>query len=149
MKRNERSQKRNERQGEDEGRERSSAQRGSTEPYGCPLSEMQMTGGLLLRFLKQILTPAGADALSDSDTRLSSTTSFRCPLSKLDKWIIVGEKKNKKTSKNKMKGDSVELSRGERKYMTGWQGEKTWGEGGRLIKGILEMSESESHNQLT
>lgn len=74
-------------------RKRASAQRGSTEPYGCPLSEMQMTGGLLLRFLKQILTPAGADALSDSDTRLSSTTSFRCPLSKLDKWIRVGEKK--------------------------------------------------------
>lgn len=66
-------------------RKRTLAQRGSTEPYGCPLSEMQMTGGLLLRFLKQILTPAGADALSYSDTRLSSTTSFRCPLSKLDK----------------------------------------------------------------
>lgn len=44
------------------GTERVSAQRGSTEPYGCPLSEMQMTVGLLLRFLKQILTPAGADA---------------------------------------------------------------------------------------
>lgn len=44
-------------------RERASAQRGSTEPYGRPLSEMQMTSGLLLRFLKQILTPAGADAL--------------------------------------------------------------------------------------
>lgn len=40
-----------------------SAQRGSTEPYGGPLSEMQMTGSLLLRFLKQILTPAGAGAL--------------------------------------------------------------------------------------
>lgn len=105
-----------------------------------------MTGGLLLRFLKQILTPAGADALSDSDTRLSFTTSFRCPLSKLDKWITVGEKK---TSKNKMNGDCVELSRDERKYMTGLPGRKTGGEGGRLIKGILEMSESESHNQLT
>lgn len=78
-----------------------------------------MTGGLLLRFLKQILTPAGADALPDSDTRLSSTTSFRCPLSKLDKWIIVGKKK---TSKSKMKGDSVELSRAERKYMTKGEG---------------------------
>lgn len=44
-------------------RERAPAQRGSTEPYGGPLSEMQMTVGLLLRFLKQILTPAGADAL--------------------------------------------------------------------------------------
>lgn len=82
---------------EDEERKRTSAQRGSTEPYGCPLSEMQMTGGLLLRFLKQILTPAGADALSDSATRLSSTTSFRCPLSKLAKWIIVGKKKISKT----------------------------------------------------
>lgn len=69
-----------------------------------------------MRFLKQILTPAGADALSDSDTRLSSTTSFRCPLSKLDKWIIVGEKN---TSKNKMKVDSEELSRDEGKYMAG------------------------------
>lgn len=29
------------------------------------------------------------------------------------------------------------------------QWRKTGGEGGRLIKGILEMSESESHNQLT
>lgn len=76
--------------------ERTSAQRGSTEPYGCPLSEMQMTAGLLLRFLKQILTPAGADALSDSDTRLSSTTSFRCPLSKLDKWIILGERQRER-----------------------------------------------------
>lgn len=65
-----------------EERKRTSAQRGSTWPYGCPLSEMQMTGGLLLRFLKQILTPAGADALADSDTRLSSTTSFHCPPSK-------------------------------------------------------------------
>lgn len=78
--------------------ERTAAQRGSTEPYGCPLSEMQMTAGLLLRFLKQILTPAGADALSDSDTRLSSTTSFRCPLSKLYKWITAGEKKTKQTN---------------------------------------------------
>lgn len=47
-----------------------------------------------MRFLKQILTPAGADALSDSDTRLSFTTSFRRPLSKLDKWVTVGEKTN-------------------------------------------------------
>lgn len=131
--------------------ERTSAQRGSTEPYGCPLSEMQMTAGLLLRFLKQILTPAGADALSDSDTRLSSTTSFRCPLSKLDKWIILGERRRereKKTSQNKMKVDSAELSRDERKYDRR-RGRKTGGEGGRLIKGILGMSKSESHNQLT
>lgn len=33
--------------------------------------------------------------------------------------------------------------------MTGSKGRKTGGEGGRLIKGILEKSESESHNQLT
>lgn len=33
--------------------------------------------------------------------------------------------------------------------MTGYPGRKTGGEGGRLIKGILEMSESERHNQLT
>lgn len=99
MIKNERSQKEADKRKtrEDEERKRTSAQRGSTEPYGCPLSEMQMTGGLLLRFLKQILTPAGADALSDSDTRLSSTTSFRCPLSKLAKWIIVGKKKISKT----------------------------------------------------
>lgn len=45
------------------GTGRVSAQHGSTEPYGGPLSEMQMTAGLLLRFLKQILTPAGADTL--------------------------------------------------------------------------------------
>lgn len=111
---------------------------------------MQMTAGLLLRFLKQILTPAGADALCDSDTRLSSTTSFRCPLSKLDKWIIVGERQRerKKTSQNKMKADSAELSRDERKYDRR-RGRKTGGEGGRLIKGILGMSKSESHNQLT
>lgn len=51
----------NEKQGK-MGTESVSAQRGSTEPYGGPLSEMQMTVGLLLRFQKQILTPAGADA---------------------------------------------------------------------------------------
>lgn len=47
-----------------------------------------------------------------------------------------------------MKADSVELSRDERKYEQ-QQWRKTGGEGGGLIKGILEMSESESRNQLT
>lgn len=47
-----------------------------------------------------------------------------------------------------MKGDSVELSRREKIYDR-LPGRKTGGEGGGLIKGIFEMSESESHNQLT
>lgn len=59
--------------------ERGAAPCGSTEPYGRPLSEMQMTAVLLLRFPKQILTPAGAGTLSDSDTRLPSSASFLPP----------------------------------------------------------------------
>lgn len=62
-------------------------------------------------------------------------------------WETEREKK-KKTSQNKMKVDSTELSRDERKYDRR-RGRKTGGEGGRLIKGILGMSKSESHNQLT
>lgn len=98
------------------GRRRTSAECGSTEPYGRPLSEMQMTAGLLLRFPKQILTPAGAGALSDSGTSLSSTISFRCYLFKLDKWIIV-RKKREKRQKVRMKGCTVHIK--ERENMTG------------------------------
>lgn len=74
---------------EGQGGRRRTSECGSTEPYGHPLSEMQMTAGLLLRFPKQILTPAGAGALSDSGTSFSSTISSRCYLFKSDKWIIV------------------------------------------------------------
>lgn len=63
-----------------------------------------MTAGLLLRFPKQILTPAGAGTLSDSGTSLSSTISFRCYLFDLDKWIIV-RKKGKRKKKRKERKD--------------------------------------------
>lgn len=82
-----------------------------------------MTAGLLLRFPKQILTPAGAGTLSDSGTSHSSTISFRCYLFDLDKWIIVSKKKKKKERREKSTGG------------------QTVGKGveGRLVTSILEM----------
>lgn len=61
----------------------------------------------------------------------------------------MGEKKTQKTSKTKMKGNILELSRDERKKHDNLPGGKTGGEEGRLIQGILQKSKRRRHNQLS
>lgn len=95
-----------------------------------------MTAGLLLRFPKQILTPAGAGTLSDSGTSLSSTISFRGYLFDLDKWITVGGKK-KKRNKKKQRREKI-------------TGGLTVGKGleGRLMTSMLEMKKQDTNSAI-
>lgn len=98
-----------------------------------------MTAGLLLRFPKQILTPAGAGTLSDSGTSLSSTISFRGYLFDLDKWITVGEKRKKRKKRNKKKQRREKITGG---LTVGKELE------GRLMTSMLEMKKQDTNSAI-